>query len=96
MTAQTKAFDPAVTTAGGDLWQLAVNPSELTSLGLVAVNPGQTVTIDVTITPSAAPNTVVQGTLYLDDAYDNIAPYGFLSGNELAAFPYEYTVASGG
>jgi hypothetical protein len=96
MTAQTKAFDPAVTTAGGDLWQLAVNPSELTTLGLVPVNPGQTVTIDVTITPSGTAGTVVQGTLYLDDAFDNIAPYGFLSGNELAAFPYEYTVGSGG
>jgi hypothetical protein len=96
MTAQTKAFDPAVTTTGGDLWQVAVNPSLLTTFEVVPVNPGQTVTINVTITPSASPGTVVQGTLYLDDAFDNIAPYGFLSGNELAAFPYEYTVASGG
>jgi hypothetical protein len=46
----------------------------------------------VTITPSAGPGTVVKGTLYVDDAEGAVPPYGQLSGDELAALPYEYTV----
>jgi hypothetical protein len=92
MTAQTKAFDPAVTSAPGDLWLLATNPSG--SFSPVTINPGQTVTINVTITPSAASGTVVSGDLYVDDYASGVAPYDQLSGDELAAIPYEYTVGS--
>ena len=92
MTAQTKAFDPAVTSAPGDLWLLATNPSA--SFSPVTVNPGQTVTINVTITPSAASGSVVSGDLYVDDYASGVAPYDQLSGDELAAIPYEYTVGS--
>jgi hypothetical protein len=90
MTAQTKAFDSAVTSPTGDLWQLAVNPSA--AFTPVTVNPGQTVTINVTITPSANSGSVVSGNLYVDDLSGPLAPYGQLSGDELAALPYEYTV----
>ncbi len=92
MTAVTKPFDPAVTSATGDLWELSVNPSA--AFAPVEVDPGQTVTIDVTITPSAAVGTVVSGTLYIDDYNWITQPYLNTDGNELAAFPYEYTVAS--
>jgi hypothetical protein len=92
LIAQTKAFDPAVTSAPGDLWLLATNPS--ISFSPVTVNPGQSATINVTITPSAAPGTVVSGDLYVDDFASGVPPYGQLSGDELAAIPYEYTVGS--
>ncbi len=58
------------------------------------INPGQSATIDVTITPSAAAGTVVCGDLYVDD-YTSAVPYlDNPSGDELVALPYEYTVGS--
>jgi Subtilase family len=96
MTAVTKPFDPAVTSATGDLWELSVNSSPATTFAPVEVDPGKTVTIDVTITPSAPLGSVVSGTLYIDDYNWITQPYLNTNANELAAFPYEYTVASGG
>ena len=92
MSAQTKAFDPAVTSDTSDLWLASTNPSA--SFSPIVLNPGQTATINVTITPSAPAGTVVRGTLYVDDFASNVPPpaYSQLSGDELAAFPYEYTV----
>ena len=90
MTATTKEFDPAVTSAAGDAWLTAVNPS--TTFAPVTINPGQTATINVTITPSAAAGTVVSGNLYIDDFLSGVPPYGQQGGDELAALPYEYTV----
>jgi len=92
MTAETKEFDPAVTSPTGDLWLASTNPSA--AFSPVTINPGQTATIDVTITPSAvaAPGTVVSGTLYVDDYSSAVPPYSQLTGDELAAIPYEYTV----
>ena len=58
----------------------------------VIVNPGQTATIDVTITPSGAAGTVVQGNLYVDDFVSGVPPYGQETGNEVSSIPYEYTV----
>jgi hypothetical protein len=92
MTATTKAFDPAVTSATGDVWQASVNPA--TTFSPVVINPGQTATVNVTITPAAAAGTVVSGNLYIDDFLSNVPPYGQQSGDELAALPYEYTVGS--
>ena len=37
---------------------------------------------------------MVSGTLYVDDLLAAVPPYGQLSGNELTALPYEYTVGS--
>ncbi len=92
MTAQTKAFDSAVTSSAGDLWLSATNPAN--SFSPVTVNPGQTVTINVTITPNASSGTVVSGDLYVDNFISGVPPYAQLSGDELAALPYEYTVGS--
>jgi hypothetical protein len=94
MTALTKAFDPSVTSPTGDLWLASTNPSA--SFTPVIVNPGQTVTINVTITPSGTAGTVVKGTLYVDDFLSSVPPpaYDQQTGDELAGFPYEYTVGS--
>jgi len=95
MTAQIKPFDPAVTSAPGDLWLAAVNgPSALSSFAPVVINPGATATIDITITPSGASGTVVSGNLYVD-TYSTGTPtavFSQLAGNELAALPYSYTI----
>lgn len=65
----------------------------------IVVNPGKSVTIPVTITPSGASGTTVTGTLYLDDSWvvPNIVTINALSANgpersEVAAFPYSYTI----
>jgi hypothetical protein len=92
VSATIKAFDPAVTSATGDVWQQAVNPSS--SATPVVINPGQTATVNVTITPSAAAGTVVSGHLYVDDFLTNVEPYEQQTGDELSAIPYEYTVGS--
>jgi hypothetical protein len=90
MTATIQEFDPAVTSAPGDFWQLAVNPSA--SFGLYVIQPGQTATIDVTITPGGASGSVVSGNLYVDTFEPDVAPYGQETGDELTALPYEYTI----
>jgi hypothetical protein len=92
MTATTKAFDPAVTSAVGDFWQASVNPSA--AFSLFVIQPGQTATINVTITPSAAAGTVVSGNLYVDTFDGNVPPVAQEGGDELAALPYTYTVGS--
>jgi hypothetical protein len=86
LTATTKPFDPTVTSTTGDFWNLAV------SFSPVIINPGQTGVIDVTITPSGTPGSVVSGNLYVDDFLDNVPPYGQQTGDQLAAIPYTYTV----
>jgi hypothetical protein len=85
LTAHTKAFDPAVTSGPGDLW----SSGQFTP---VVIGAGQTATINVTIKPAGASGTVVHGTLYVDDFVSNVPPYGQLAGDELAAFPYTYTI----
>jgi peptidase inhibitor I9 len=97
MTATTDLFDPAVTTAAGDLWLESLNAGA--TVHPVVVDPGQTVVIPVTITPSGPAGTTVSGTLYLDDAslVDGAATENELSGvfpegSDVAAFPYVYTI----
>jgi len=92
MIAQTKGFDQTVTSSTGDLWLLSFLPS--TPGSPLILNPGQTGTITVTITPSGPSGTVVTGTLYLDDFVSDVPPpaYGQFTGDELAAFPYAYTI----
>jgi hypothetical protein len=90
MTAQAKAFDPAVTSDTGDVWLASTNASA--SFSPIAIGPGQTATVNVTITPSGASGTVVAGTLYVDDFLSDVPPYGNIAGDELAAIPYTYTI----
>jgi Peptidase inhibitor I9 len=94
MSATTKEFDTTATSPTGDLWQLATNPSA--AFTPVTIDPGQTSVIDVTITPTAVAGTLISGTLYVDDVESAIPPaaYGQVSGDELAALPYEYTIGS--
>jgi len=97
MTATTAPFDPTVSSPTGDLWLGSVNASN--TFTPTVVNPGQSVTIPVTITPAGTSGTVVTGTLYLDDSsvVPNIVTFNDLSingpeGSEVAAFPYSYTI----
>ncbi len=97
MTATTAPFDPTVSSPTGDLWLGSVNASN--TFTPTVVNPGQSVTIPVTITPAGASGTKVTGTLYLDDSsvVPSIVTFNALStngpeGSEVAAFPYSYTI----
>jgi len=88
--AQTQAFDPAAVPATGDVWLQSVNPSA--TFTPVIINPGATAIIDVVITPSANPGTVVSGNLYVDTFESAVTYEEGGSASELAAIPYEYTV----
>ncbi len=90
MTVQAKQFDLSVTSSTGDIELAAINPAA--TVTPVIINPGQTATIEVTITPSGASGTRVSGTLYVDDLLNNIPPYGQFAADELAGLPYAYTV----
>lgn len=93
MVAQAKAFDPAITSQTGDIWPAATNPAQ--TFSPLVLNPGQTGTINVTITPAGGTGTVVSGNLYVDDFVSSVPPPGYgqpASGDELAAFPYSYTI----
>jgi hypothetical protein len=89
MSVTAKAFDGQVTSDTGDLELAAINPA--TTFSPIVINPGQSATVNVTITPSGSPGTQVTGTLYVDDFLTNVPPYGQQGANELAAIPYAYT-----
>jgi hypothetical protein len=90
MSVSSKAFDTAVTSSTGDLELAATNPA--TTFSPVVINPGQSATVNVTITPSGSSGTVVNGTLYIDDFLTNVPPYGQQGADELIGLPYSYTV----
>ena len=92
MTATTKAFDPAVTSPTGDLWLTAFDLAAGSSFNPVTINPGASATINVTITPAGSSGTVVRGALYVNDYLSSVPPYAQLTGDELAAIPYAYTI----
>ena len=81
----TKAFDSTATSTTGDAWLFATNAD--TPFTPLVLEPGQTGTITVTITPTGAAGTAVSGVLYVD-TFSNAV----LSGDELAAIPYSYTI----
>ncbi len=92
LTAVTQGFDPAVTSATGDLWQSALGGPVTAAPDVV--QPGQSVTIAVQIAPTGAAGTVVSGHLYLDD--DSLLYYGgglVPNANTVAAIPYSYRIA---
>jgi hypothetical protein len=90
ITIKAKAFDSAVTSATSDLWLQSTNAAA--GATPVLIKPGQSATINVTITPNAAAGTVVSGNLYVDTFDGGIPPFGAESGDQMAALPYEYTV----
>jgi hypothetical protein len=90
MSATTQAFDTTATSGTGDFWKFGVQPlASSASYNLLQVNPGQTRTITLTIKPAGPAGTVVHGLLYIDDFVDSLQ---FLSGSQLVAIPYSYTV----
>lgn len=91
MTATMAAFDPAISTPTGDLWKTALYPSA--AFDFVVVDPGQSATIGVTITPKGPAGKVVAGKIYVDDASVDafgltLAPFG----SQVAAVPYRYRI----
>ena len=97
MTATTAGFDPAVSTPTGDLWLGSVNAAA--GFTPYVVNPGQSVSIPVTITPEGSHGTTVSGTLYIADSSFmpsavsfNELPGFSPEGSDVAAFPYTYTI----
>jgi hypothetical protein len=90
MNVTTKAFDSSVTSDTGDLMLAALNPAA--TISPLLLNPGQTGTIHVTITPPEAPAAVVSGTLYVDDYMADVPPYGQEGSDELIGIPYKYTI----
>ena len=92
MTAVTRQFDSAVTSATGDLWLVALHSSAKFSPVLIA--PGRSGIVNVTLTPSGAAGTVVRGHLYVDDMVGAVPRSASAtgSGDELAALPYTYTI----
>jgi len=97
VSAMTNAIDPTVAASTGDLWDQSTNPSA--SLTPIVVNPGQTVMIPVTITPSGSSGHVVSGTIYLSAVSFNPAAVTFNllpitapTASTVASFPYTYTI----
>jgi Subtilase family len=93
MRVRAKAFDDAMSPSTGDFWETAVNPDQF--YDPVLIYPGQTATVDVTITPSGPAGTIVTGRLYIDDLMnvDGVPPYGDVTADEVAVIPYQYRVS---
>ena len=91
MSATTKAFDSSARSTTGDFW--ATQAGKGGTFTPVIVQPGQSTTIYVTITPTGKKGQVVRGTLYLDDV-SSLSPFGqpIPAGQELAAIPYTYKI----
>ncbi|MDX3800414.1 S8 family peptidase [Streptomyces sp. AK04-3B] len=83
LTACTRAFDPAVTSATGDFWEpgATVKP--------VFVASGDTVTLTVRVKPAAASGTTVRGVLFVETYSPGVAER---AGSELTGIRYAYTV----
>jgi hypothetical protein len=95
VNATTETFDPGASSDVGDFWlDTAVNPSASFNPPFT-IRPGQSRTINVTITPSAdgSAGTVVRGTLYVGvfAAFNEIQLSG-LTGSDVISIPYEYTI----
>jgi hypothetical protein len=88
-------FDSSVTSSTGDLWEYVYG---LSSYSPLLLNPGQTGTIAVTITPpnnSTGTAVTYTGTIYLDTAnWLSAAGFGAPNGDELTGFQYSYRVAA--
>jgi subtilisin family serine protease len=93
----TAPFDPTVTATTGDAEADVVDPLSTLFSGEfnpIEVDPGQTATIPVTITPSGTSGTQVSGTLYVDDWGSTLFGGYFynLAASQIAAVPYSYTI----
>jgi Subtilase family len=90
MSVATQQFDTTASSTTGDFWRFGIASLAATAqYNLLTVNPGQTRTITLTLKPAGAKGTVVHGMLYIDDFVDSLQ---FLSGSQLVALPYAYTI----
>jgi hypothetical protein len=90
MSVLTEQFDTAAAPATGDFWRFGVaSLAASASYRLFVVNPGQTRSIALTITPTARRGTVVRGLLYIDAFAESLR---FISGSQLVRLHYAYKV----
>jgi hypothetical protein len=91
--AWTPKFDPTVTTDSGDLWSIYNGLGG--SYTPVEVDPGATIAINLSITPTAPVGTTVNGVIHVDDDY-LYSPFlgADVGGDQLASLPYSYKVGS--
>ncbi|HVV25279.1 MAG TPA: hypothetical protein VHF06_37965, partial [Pseudonocardiaceae bacterium] len=85
VVAHTQPFDTAASSSTGDFWLSAVGGGS--GGDAVFVPAGGRASITLTLRPTAAPGTVVRGTVYVDTR-NNVAG----EGSELVGIPYRYTV----
>jgi len=91
LSARTLGFDPAVTSSTGDFWAVTTDPDA--DLGnAVTIQPGQTKTITVTITPTAKKGAKVSGVLNIYTPPSFAYATFNTTGDVLAQIPYSYTV----
>ncbi|MDB5059156.1 MAG: Bacillopeptidase, partial [Chloroflexi bacterium] len=97
-TIRVAQFDPAIGSDTGDYYTYHLGLAQAYSP--LVLDPGQSGTIHLAITPNAAPGTLVAGRLYVDTISTSLIPgQGQFavtgSGDELVALPYTYTVGAG-
>ena len=97
VVATTRAFDPAVTSSTPDAVESLTTGGAAFNPDIVA--PGGTDQITITFTPTASVGTVVTGTLFLvgltpGSSLTSTIGLTTMFPSELAAIPYEYTVAT--
>lgn len=94
LNATTQTFDAGASSGVGDFWLTTIGSSAPFN-PLFTIGPGQTKTINLTITPAnegVSPGTLIQGTLYVDVfAAFNEIQLGGLTGSDVIALPYKYT-----
>jgi hypothetical protein len=97
MTATTAGFNKTITSPTGDLWLGSTNAGA--TFTPYVVNPGQTISIPVTIKPSGTAGSTVSGTIYISDSSFisgdlsfNDVPGTTPEGSDVAAFPYSYKI----
>jgi hypothetical protein len=91
LSAKTPGFDPNVTSSTGDFWAVTTDPTA--DIGVpVTIQPGQTQTITVTITPSGNKGDQVSGVLNIYTTPSFAYATFNTTGDVLAQVPYSYTV----
>jgi hypothetical protein len=97
VSATTHPVDSSVHSPTGDLWAGSTNPGA--GFTPYVVDPGQTITIPVTITVPNNAGATVTGTLYVGSATfnsglvtDNDLTGNFPTSSYVAAFPYSYKI----
>ncbi len=87
----TQAFDGAATSTTGNGWLAATQASPPAFTPLL-LQPGQSGTITVTVTPSGATGRTVSGVLYVNTFSFSTFLLGLSAVDDIAAIPYSYTI----